>query len=97
MTGEQTRTITGFGKHVTSVCFLAETDNLVASSGDKTVQMKTATNGRNVRTFSGASDFLHAAASSANGKLIAAGGQDSRLRLWEENGQVIAVFEPPGE
>jgi WD40 repeat protein len=67
----------------------------VASCGDKTVSMKRADNGGNVRSFSGGEDFMYSVAVSADGKTIVAGGQDSVVRIWLENGNVHATFAPP--
>jgi WD40 repeat protein len=93
--GDQQRTIQGFGKEVTAVRFVAESDNVVVSCGDNSVQMKNAANGGNVRGFGGATDFVHSCSVSGNGKLVIAGGQDSVVRLWNENGQEYAKFEAP--
>jgi len=94
-TGDQKRTIAGFGKEVTAVRFVADGSNVIASCGDKTVQMKNADNGGNVRSFAGAADFMYSVGASANGKVIISGGQDSVVRLWLENGTVLANFDPP--
>jgi WD40 repeat protein len=94
-TGDQVRTIQGFNKEVTGVRFAAVGTNLVASCGDKTVSMKRADNGGNVRSYSGGTDFMYAVGVSANGQTIVAGGQDSVVRIWQENGTVLAAFEPP--
>lgn len=94
-TGDQKRTIAGFNKEVTAVRFVADGSNLVASCGDKTVQMKNADNGGNVRSFAGAADFMYSVGASANGKVIVSGGQDSVVRIWQENGQVLVNFDPP--
>lgn len=94
-TGDQQRTIQGFGKEVTAIHFVAESDNVVAACGDNTVQLKNAANGGNVRAFSGATDFVHSCAVSANGKMIIAGGQDSVVRIWTEDGKEFATFAAP--
>jgi WD40 repeat protein len=96
-TGDQKRTISGFGKEVTSIRFVADGDNVLACSGDKTVQMKNAESGGNVRNFPGAVDFMYAVSASASGKVIAAGGQDSVLRVWGDNGKTLANFEKPAD
>ncbi len=96
-TGDQKRTISGFGKEVTSIRFVADGDNVLASSGDKTVQMKNAESGGSVRSFPGAADFMYAVSASASGKVIAAGGQDSVLRVWGDDGKTLANFEKPAE
>ncbi len=96
-TGDQKRTIAGFGKEVTAIRFVADGDNVLASSGDKTVQMKNAESGGNVRSFPGAADFMYSVSASASGKVIAAGGQDSVLRIWADDGKTVANFEKPAE
>ena len=93
-TGEQRRTIGGFGKEVTAVQFVAVSDNIVASSGDKTVRTKT-TKGKDGPSFGGAKDFVYAVRASTDGKTIAAGGQDSVVRVWDSEGKAIADFPPP--
>ncbi|MCO6459677.1 MAG: PD40 domain-containing protein [Pirellulaceae bacterium] len=94
-TGDQLRTITGFSKEVTSIRFVADTTNVVASCGDRNVHMKRVDNGGNVRAYGGAADFVYSVGVSGDGKLIIAGGQDSVLRIWNENGQVFVSFDPP--
>ncbi len=94
-TGNQTRTITGFKKEVTSISFVGESANVVASCGDKNVHMKRTDNGGNIRSFAGGSDFMHAAEATPDGKRIVGGGQDSVLRVWTDNGQSYVTFEPP--
>ena len=39
-------------------------------------------NGKKVRDYGGAADFVYAAAITPDGKLLVAGGQDSTLRGW---------------
>ena len=54
-------------------------------------------NGGNQRTFSGGTDFLYAVAASADGKLVAAGGEEGIVRLY--NGDTAAIIKtllPPG-
>ena len=43
-TGEQRRTIGGFGKEVTSIQFLGVGDHVVISAGDNKVQTRNSTN-----------------------------------------------------
>ncbi len=93
-TGELTKTIQGFNKEVTSIEFMGSSDNMMCSSGDKKISAKN-TGGGNVRDYGGPADFMYSVRSSADGKVIAAGGQDSIVRVWNENGQTIINFEPP--
>jgi WD40 repeat protein len=70
--------------------------NIVSCGGDKTVRFHTADNGNNYRNFAGATDFMFAAAASANEQVVIAAGQDGVLRVWNgANGQVIRTFDPP--
>ncbi len=94
-TGDQQRTISGFGKEVTCIKYVADGVNVVASSGDKNVHVKRADNGGNVRVLGGGGDFMYTVGVTGDGKVIVAGGQDSVLRIWAEDGKVLATFEPP--
>ena len=69
--------------------------NVVASSGDKSVQMKKTDNGGNVRSFAGSGDYVYAVSCTADGKIIAAGGQDSVVRIWSDDGKEVVKFSPP--
>jgi len=95
-TGDQARTVQNqFSKEVTNLSFVGETDNVIASSGDAKVKLINAANGSNVRDFPGSADYMYSSAASADGKTIIAGGADSTLRVWSDNGQVFATFEAP--
>jgi WD40 repeat protein len=95
-TGEQQRSIATHGKQVTSVQFLGTGANIVSASGDKTVRLHQAVDGENYRTLAGATDYLYSAAATADESLIAAGGEDGELRLWDgTTGKSLATFGPP--
>ena len=93
-TGELTTTIQGFNKEVTAIEFMGSSDNMMCSSGDKKVTAKNV-GGGNVRDYGGPTGFMYSVRSSADGKVIAAGGHNSVLRVWAENGQTIINFDPP--
>ncbi len=93
-TGEQQKSIATHGKQVTSVQFLGTGDNIVSASGDKTVRLHRA-EGENYRTLAGATDYLYSAAATADESVIAAGGEDGVLRLWDGTGKSLATFGPP--
>jgi WD40 repeat protein len=95
-TGEQQRSIATHGKQVTSIQFLGTGVNIVTASGDKTVRLHHALDGDNYRTLEGATDYLYSAAATADESLIAAGGEDGVLRLWNgTTGKSVATFGPP--
>jgi WD40 repeat protein len=94
-TGDQARTIQGYTKEVTSVHFVGDQDVVIVCSGDKIVRFVNAANGGNVRDFPGGADYMYASGASNDGKTIIAGGADSVLRVWNENGQPVSSFEAP--
>lgn len=96
-TGERKKNIEGFGKEVTAISFIGATDQAVIASGDMQVKL-VKENGESVRSFSGAKDFMHAAAATPDGKWIIAGGQDSVLRIWRgEESEPVQALAPPGQ
>jgi WD40 repeat protein len=93
--GDQLRTVQNqFTKEVTSVAFVAD-ELLLASGGDAKVRAINPTNGNSQRDFSGTSEYMYSVAASADGKTILAGGLDSILRVWNDQGQEIAKFASP--
>jgi WD40 repeat protein len=96
-TGERKKNIEGFGKEVTAISFIGPTDQAVIASGDTQVKL-VKENGESVRSFSGAKDFMHAAAATPDGKWIIAGGQDSVLRIWRgEESEPVQALAAPGQ
>jgi WD40 repeat protein len=94
-TGDQQRTVEGAKKEVTSLRFVADSDQVLIGTGANTVRMINVTNGGNVRDFPGSQDYVFGVAASADGKTFLAGGQESILRIWSENGQLVVAFSPP--
>ena len=94
-TGDQQRTIGGFSKELTSIKFVSIGTNVVASCGDNNVHVKRADNGGNIRALGGGKDFMYSTAVSGDGKTFVGGGQDSILRIWNDQGQALATFGPP--
>ena len=80
-TGDRKKNIEGYEKEVTAVRFVAATGTLLTSSGDNRVRL-VGLDGKEVRTFAEVAEFMQSAATSADGKIVAAGGQDSVLRIW---------------
>jgi WD40 repeat protein len=95
-TGEQQRSIATHTKQVTAIQFLGTSTNIVSASGDKTVRLHQAIDGDNFRTLEGATDYLYSAAATADESVIAAGGEDGVLRVWNgTTGKSLATFAPP--
>lgn len=94
--GEQKRTVNAHGKQVTRLQFVGKTANFVTCSGDKTLKMWSSDNGRTVRNFGGNNDFLYAVAVSADGQMVAAGGEESVVRVYDgRNGRLLKTLQPP--
>jgi WD40 repeat protein len=92
--GERKKNIQGFGKEITSVQFVGIGDTAVVSSGDARVRLLKA-GGDTVRDYGGASTFQYSAAATPDGQRVAAGGDDSILRVWAvESGDKVAEFGP---
>lgn len=95
-TGEQHRTIQNYSKQVTGIHFIGASDNTISGSGDKTVKMHRANDGGNYRGFGGPTDFVYAIACTRDETIVAAGGEEGALRIWNgQNAQVLFTFEPP--
>jgi WD40 repeat protein len=95
--GEQTRTINAHGKQVTRLLFIGNTSQFVTCSGDASVKFWNVDNGGNVRNFGGSNDYLYAVGVSPDGAIVAAGGQESVVRLYNgTNGQLLKTLAPPG-
>ena len=96
LTGEQVKSIGGFGKEVTSIQYVGIGDYVLVGAGDNKVSTKNTT-GDGGSDFGGATDFVYCARSSADGKVFVAGGHDSVVRVWKEGGETIVNFEPPAD
>jgi WD40 repeat protein len=95
--GEQVRTIPGHGKQVTRLLFIGKTPQFVTCSGDQTVRFWNVDNGGAVRNFAGSTDFLYAVGVSPDGAVVAAGGEEGVVRLYNgTNGQLVKTLTPPG-
>lgn len=81
-TGEQKRTISGFGKQVTGLKFIGTGNAIINSCGDKSVRKHDTSNGKATKTYSGGADYMYAVDITLDGKVVASGGQDGVLRIW---------------
>jgi WD40 repeat protein len=94
VTGDRRKNIEGADKDVTGIAYVGVTDQLVASSGDSQVRLLKE-NGEKVRSFEGATDFMNTAATTPDGRVVVAGGQDGQLHVWNgTDGKKMLSFGP---
>jgi WD40 repeat protein len=95
--GEQVRTIAGHTKQVTRLKFIGKTPQFVTCSGDQTVRYWNADNGGTVRNFAGSNDYLYAVGVSNDGAIVASGGEEGVIHLYNgTNAQLVKTLVPPG-
>jgi WD40 repeat protein len=95
--GEQTRTMNGHSKQITRLVFVGATPQFVTCSGDQTVRMWNVDNGGTIRQFGSTNDYLFSVGVSPDGSIVAAGGEDGILRIFNgNNGQKLRDLLPPG-
>jgi WD40 repeat protein len=94
VTGDRRKNIEGADKDVTGIAFVGVTDQMIASSGDSQVRLLKE-NGEKVRSFEGGTDFMNTAATTPDGRVVVAGGQDGQLHVWNgTDGKKVASFGP---
>ena len=93
LSGDRKKNIEGYDKEVTAVRFVGAGEQVVTASGDSRVRL-VGLDGKEVRAFPDAADFVQSAAVSAEGKTVIAGGQDGVLRVWNAaDGKATAAFK----
>jgi WD40 repeat protein len=94
--GEQSRTITGHTKQVSRLAFVGTTSQFVTCGGDHLVRFWNADNGGGGVRCGGGGDFLYAVGVSPDGKLVAAGGEDGVVRVYNGgDGKLLKTLAPP--
>jgi WD40 repeat protein len=94
--GEKIRDMQGHTKQVTQLFFVGKTPQFLTVSGDATVRMWNAENGGNIRQFPGATDFLYAVGCSTDGAVVAAGGEEGVVRIYNgTSGALVKAALPP--
>jgi WD40 repeat protein len=94
--GEQARTINAHTKQVTRLLFIGKKAEFLTCGGDNQVKAFNATNGSGRNFNPPAGDFVYAIGTSPDGSVVAAGGQDGIVRVYNgANGQMARTLLPP--
>src|SRR5579883_440863 len=94
--GEKVRDIPGYQKQVTRLVFVGKKPEFLTASGDQQVRLTNAETGGQLRAFAGATDFVYAVAASPDGGVVAAGGEEGVVRLYNgQTGQLVKAMVPP--
>ncbi len=94
ITGEQQRTVSGFSKEITSLAYVGQTTQFLATCADNSLRLVEGNNGQTVRSFGGSASALYTMALSPDNKQVLAGGQDGKLIIWQvDNGQVVKQLD----
>lgn len=94
--GEKLRDMPGHTKQVTQLFFVGKTPQFLTVSGDATVRMWNADNGSNMRQYPGATDYLYCVSASTDGAVVAAGGEDGTVRVYNgTSGALLKAALPP--
>jgi WD40 repeat protein len=90
---KQVRSLGGFGGPVFRLVFANEGKALVATGADRVVRVFNPNDGSTIRNLDGQEDWTYALAVSADGKAVAAGDWDGKVRIWAlADGKPSAVF-----
>jgi WD40 repeat protein len=94
--GEKVKEINAHGKQVTRLLFIGKKAEFLTAGGDNQVKRFNATTGGNTGTFAGGTDYIYAVGASLDGAVVAAGGQDGVVRVYNgANATLLRSLLPP--
>lgn len=92
-TGDRRKNIDGWDKEVSALRYLGGADVAATSSGDGKVRLVSSDGGQ-VKLLPGAAAFMNTLSASRTGGLVAAGGDDGVLHVWDAaSGKTLQRFE----
>ncbi len=94
--GEQLKSIENFQKEISTVRFLGLGSELLTASGESRVRLLKE-DLTPLREFGGSKGYLFSTATTPDGQVILAGGQDSTLRIWNAATAKSLFTLPPPE
>jgi WD40 repeat protein len=94
--GEKARDIQNHQKEVARLMLVPKTQTFLTASSDNNSMLWNADNGGSMRNFTGSKDALYAVAVNIDGSLVAHGGEEGIVRLYNgTNAQLIKAMLPP--
>jgi len=91
------RDITSNQKQATRLQFAGKTSVFLLCAGDGSAKLWNAENGGQQKSFDSGKEYLYAAAISPDGKLVATGGEEGIVRLFNaDTAQLVKALLPPG-
>lgn len=90
--GEQIRTIGGHARQISRLAVFKTAPMVISACGDAGLRQWNFDNGTNVRSYPGATDFLQAVAATSDGALIAAGGEEGVVRVYNNQGALVRTL-----
>jgi WD40 repeat protein len=83
-------------KQVTRLAFIGKKNEFLTCGGDGQVRLVNGENGGNIRQFQGATDYLYTTAASPDGSVVASGGEDGIVRIYEgATAKLVKAAVPP--
>lgn len=93
-TGDRRKNVEGWDKEVTALQYLGSSDVAATSAGDAKVRLINSDGGE-VKKLDGAKDFMNTLSSTFTGDLVAAGGENGVLHIWDvASAKLIRSFHP---
>jgi WD40 repeat protein len=94
--GEQIRTIGGHSKQISRLAMLKSAPMVISACGDAGLRQWNIDNGGNVRVYQGPTDFLHTVTATPDGSLVAAGGEQGIVHLYNgQSGALVKAWNKP--
>ncbi|HEY2785557.1 MAG TPA: c-type cytochrome domain-containing protein [Fimbriiglobus sp.] len=94
--GEKIRDVTMHQKQVTRLAFVGKKNEFLTCGGDGQVRLVNGENGGNMRQYPGATDYLYSTAVSTDGTIVASGGEDGIVRIYNgATAKLIKAAVPP--
>jgi WD40 repeat protein len=88
--------ITGFTKQINRMARIGATPTFLTAAGDGQVKIINGESGASNRTLQAGNDFVYAVVANGDSSVVAAGGEDGVVRLFDgKTGRALRELAPP--